>query len=98
MMGKTSSRRSMLAEAYEDLRPLLFSIAYRMLGSVAEAEDVVQEAFLRYQAAVSESSSEIESPRAYLSAVTTRLAIDHLRSARVRKESYVGEWLPEPVL
>ena len=87
-----------MAAAYEDLRPLLFSIAYRMLGSVAGAEDIVQDAFMRYQAAVSESSSEIESPRAYLSAVTTRLAIDHLRSARVRKESYVGEWLPEPVL
>jgi RNA polymerase sigma-70 factor, ECF subfamily len=86
-----------VAEAYEDLRPLLFSIAYRMLGSVAEAEDVVQDAFLRYHRAL-ESSPEIESAKAYLSAVTTRLAIDHLRSARVRRESYVGEWLPEPLL
>ena len=86
-----------MAEAYEDLRPLLFSIAYRMLGSVAEAEDIVQESFLRYQHAL-ERSDEIESPRAYLSAVATRLAIDHLRSARARKESYVGEWLPEPLL
>jgi len=89
--------RTLVAEAYEDLRPLLFSIAYRMLGSVAEAEDIVQEAFLRYQRAL-EESARIESPKAYLSAVITRLAIDHLRSARVRKESYVGEWLPEPLL
>jgi RNA polymerase sigma-70 factor (ECF subfamily) len=86
-----------VAEAYEDLRPLLFSIAYRMLGSVAEAEDVVQEAFVRYQHAL-EQGGEIESAKAYLSAVTTRLAIDHLRSARVRREQYVGEWLPEPLL
>jgi RNA polymerase sigma-70 factor (ECF subfamily) len=86
-----------VAEAYEDLRPLLFSIAYRMLGSVGEAEDVVQEAFLRYHRAL-ESSPEVESAKAYLSAVTTRLAIDHLRSARVRRERYVGQWLPEPLL
>ena len=83
---------------FEDLRPLLFSIAYRMLGSVAEAEDIVQDAFLRYHRALAEHAAEIESPKAYLSAVTTRLAIDHLRSARVRKERYVGEWLPEPLL
>jgi RNA polymerase sigma-70 factor (ECF subfamily) len=88
---------SSLIEAYEELRPLLFSIAYRMLGSVAEAEDIVQESFLRYQRALDEEA-RIDSPRAYLSAVTTRLAIDHLRSARTRKETYVGEWLPEPLL
>ena len=87
-----------MADAYEDLRPLLFSIAYRMLGSVTEAEDIVQDAFVRYQGALADPSAEIESPKAYLSAVTTRLAIDHLRSARVRKENYVGEWLPEPLL
>jgi RNA polymerase sigma-70 factor (ECF subfamily) len=86
------------AETYESLRPMLFSIAYRMLGSVAEAEDVVQEAFLRYQRAVAERCEEIESPKAYLAAVATRLAIDNLRSARVRRERYVGEWQPEPVL
>jgi len=90
MMGATTSRRSNVADAYEDLRPLLFSIAYRMLGSVAEAEDVVQDAFLRYERAVGRTG-EIESPRAYLSAVTTRLAIDELRSARVRREQYVGQ-------
>lgn len=87
-----------VSEVFEDLRPLLFSIAYRMLGRVAEAEDIVQEAFLRYHHALVEEHTEIESPKAYLSAVTTRLAIDHLRSARVRKETYVGEWLPEPLL
>jgi RNA polymerase sigma-70 factor, ECF subfamily len=81
--------------AYEDLRPLLFSIAYRMIGSVSEAEDIVQEAFIRFHRAGGEG---VESPRAYLSAITTRLAIDHLRSARVRRETYVGEWLPEPLV
>jgi RNA polymerase sigma-70 factor (ECF subfamily) len=82
---------------YEELRPLLFSIAYRMVGSVSEAEDIVQEAFLRIHRAEA-GGTRIESPKAYLSAVTTRLAIDHLKSARVRREQYVGEWLPEPLL
>ncbi len=85
-------------DVYSELRPLLFSIAYRMLGSVSEAEDVVQEAFLRYHRALETSETEIESPKAYLSAVTTRLAIDYLRSARARRETYVGPWLPEPLL
>jgi len=84
-------------ETYESLRPLLFSIAYRMLGTVTEAEDVVQEALLRHHRAQAEGV-EVESTKAYLSAVTTRLAIDHLRSARVRRETYVGEWLPEPLV
>ena len=82
---------------YEELRPLLFSIAYRMIGSVSEAEDIVQEAFLRIHRTEAEGT-RIESPKAYLSAVTTRLSIDHLKSARVRREQYVGEWLPEPLL
>jgi RNA polymerase sigma-70 factor (ECF subfamily) len=82
---------------YEELRPLLFSIAYRMIGSVSEAEDIVQEAFLRIHRAELEGTA-IDSPKAYLSAVTTRLGIDHLKSARVRREQYVGEWLPEPLL
>jgi RNA polymerase sigma-70 factor (ECF subfamily) len=86
-----------VGEVYEELRPLMFSIAYRMLGSATEAEDIVQEAFLRYHRETSRGV-EVESPKAYLSAVTTRLSIDHLRSARVRRESYVGTWLPEPVL
>jgi RNA polymerase sigma-70 factor, ECF subfamily len=93
-----SSRERQLADVYEDLRPLLFSISYRMLGSVTEAEDVVQESFLRYQRALLDGDTEIESPRAYLSAVATRLSIDQLRSARVRRERYVGEWLPEPLV
>jgi RNA polymerase sigma-70 factor (TIGR02957 family) len=80
-----------------NIRPLMFSIAYRMLGRVAEAEDVVQEAFLRLQLAEGEGVA-VESPKAYLATVTTRLAIDHLRSARVRREEYVGSWLPEPVI
>ena len=80
-----------------ELRPRAFAIAYRMLGSVAEAEDVVQEALLRLHAA--ELSGEtISSRRAWLATVVTRLAIDELRSARVRREQYVGEWLPEPLL
>lgn len=81
-------------EEHEELRPYLFAIAYRMLGSVTEAEDIVQEAFLRYH----EAGAEAESPKAYLATVTTRLAIDHLRSARARREVYPGEWLPEPLV
>ncbi|MEA2419873.1 MAG: hypothetical protein QOE60_2079 [Thermoleophilaceae bacterium] len=83
--------------ATEELRPRAFAIAYRMLGSVSEAEDVVQEAYLRLHRAEREGE-RIESPRAYLSTVVTRLAIDQLRSARARRETYVGEWLPEPLL
>jgi RNA polymerase sigma-70 factor (ECF subfamily) len=86
-----------VAEAYVDLRPLLFSIAYRMLGGVSEAEDIVQEAFIRFQRALADGTA-VESPKAYLSAVVTRLAIGHLKSARVRRETYVGEWLPEPLV
>ena len=86
-----------MGDAYAELRPLLFSIAYRMLGSASEAEDIVQEAFLRYHRAVADGT-EVDSPKAWLSATTTRLCIDHLRSARVRRESYVGTWLPEPLL
>jgi RNA polymerase sigma-70 factor (ECF subfamily) len=84
-------------ETVETLRPLMFSIAYRMLGSVSDAEDMVQEAFLRHQRAL-EDGAEIRSPKSYLSAVVTRLSIDQLRSARARRETYVGEWLPEPLL
>lgn len=85
------------ADPYGGLRPLLFSIAYRMVGSASEAEDIVQEAFLRFHRE-SARGTAIESPKAYLSQITTRLAIDHLRSARVRREHYVGTWLPEPIL
>jgi RNA polymerase sigma-70 factor (ECF subfamily) len=81
----------------EQLRPASFAIAYRMLGSVAEAEDVVQEALVTLDRELADGE-EIKSPRAFVSTVTTRLAIDNLRSARVRRERYVGEWLPEPLL
>jgi len=80
----------------EALRGGVFAVAYRMLGSVADAEDIVQEALLRLHAA-RERGEEIASPRAYLATVATRLAIDQLRSARARRESYVGDWLPEPL-
>jgi RNA polymerase sigma-70 factor (TIGR02957 family) len=80
-----------------ELRPVAFGIAYRMLGSVSEAEDVVQEALLRLHGAL-EGGEKIESPRAYVATIATRLAIDQLRSARARRESYVGEWLPEPIV
>jgi RNA polymerase sigma-70 factor (ECF subfamily) len=86
-----------VSDAFRNLRSLMFSIAYRMLGSVTEAEDAVQEGFLRYQQA-HDRGDEIASPKAYLSAVVTRLCIDQLRSATKRRESYVGEWLPEPLL
>jgi RNA polymerase sigma-70 factor (ECF subfamily) len=82
-------------EVFDRNRPLLFSIAYRMTGGVMEAEDTVQEAFLRWQRA---SEDEVRSPSAYLSKAVTRLCIDRLRSATVRREQYVGPWLPEPVL
>ncbi len=82
------------AEEFEELRPLLFSIAYRILGSVAEAEDAVQETWLRYEA----SPTQPTSTKAFLSAVVTRISIDVLRSARVRRETYVGHWFPEPLL
>jgi RNA polymerase sigma-70 factor (ECF subfamily) len=80
-----------------ELRPSAFAIAYRMLGSVSEAEDVVQEALLRVHQAL-EAGTAIASPRAFAATVTTRLAINELRSARARRERYVGEWLPEPIL
>ncbi|HEY2053980.1 MAG TPA: RNA polymerase sigma-70 factor [Solirubrobacterales bacterium] len=84
-------------ELLDQLRPQSFAIAYRMLGSVAEAEDVVQEALVRLHQAL-ESEERIASPPAYLATVTTRLAINELRSARARRERYVGDWLPEPII
>jgi RNA polymerase sigma-70 factor, ECF subfamily len=82
------------AEQFERLRPLLFSIAYRILGSVGEAEDAVQETWLRFEG----SPTRPTSTRAFLSAVVTRISIDVLRSARVRRERYVGPWFPEPLV
>lgn len=80
-------------QSFEELRAYLFSLAYRMLGSAADAEDIVQEAFLRWRRV-----EGVEHPKAYLSKVVTRLCIDHLQSARVRRETYVGPWLPEPLV
>src|SRR4029450_6974456 len=90
-IGADSSRLA----AFEQHRALLFSIAYRMLGSVADAEDAVQDAFIRWQGA---SDVEIRSPKAFLITIVSRLCISHLQSARVQRESYVGEWLPEPLV
>jgi RNA polymerase sigma-70 factor (ECF subfamily) len=83
-----------LTERHRELRPLIFSVAYGMLGSVSEAEDITQEAFLRMH----REPARIDSPAAYAVTVTTRLAIDQLRSARARREVYVGSWLPEPLV
>lgn len=82
-------------EPFLEHRPLLFSIAYRMLGSAMDAEDMVQETYLRWR---DTDHDEVEDPRAFLTTIVTRLCIDYLRSARVRRETYVGPWLPEPVL
>ncbi len=88
---------SVTTETIETLRPFAFAIAYRMLGSVTEAEDVVQESLLRLHQ--TEAGGErVDSPRAFVSTIATRLAIDELKSARVRRERYVGDWLPEPVV
>jgi RNA polymerase sigma-70 factor (ECF subfamily) len=81
-------------EEFEELRSLLFAIAYRILGSVSEAEDAVQETWLRFES----SPTRPTSTKAFLSAVVTRISIDVLRSARVRREEYVGHWLPEPLI
>ena len=89
-MTPTESR----AAVFSSTRPLLFSIAYRMLGSVMDAEDLVQEVYLRWQ----EAADDVQSPRAFLATITTRLAINQLRSARSRRETYVGPWLPEPLV
>jgi RNA polymerase sigma-70 factor (ECF subfamily) len=82
-------------DIFTSARPLLFSIAYRMLGSVADAEDIVQDAYLRWQDA---SEVDVREPRAYLATIVTRLSINQLRSARSQRETYVGPWLPEPLV
>lgn len=82
-------------DQFESYRPLMFSIAYRMLGSVTEAEDILQDAYLRYRQM---EASSIASPKAFLSTVVTRLCLNHLQAARVQRESYLGPWLPEPLL
>src|SRR5690242_8911025 len=90
-----STDQQNLGEAFERYRVLLFSIAYRMTGSASDAEDLVQETWLRYQAS---ADQEIVSLKAYLTTIITRLALDYLKSARVTREQYVGTWLPEPIL
>jgi RNA polymerase sigma-70 factor (TIGR02957 family) len=94
-MGERDRPDGVDAMAFEDHRSLLFSVAYRMMGTVADAEDIVQDAWLRWSGA---DRSDVEDPRAYLVRIVTNTAIDRLRSAQVRRESYVGPWLPEPVL
>jgi RNA polymerase sigma-70 factor, ECF subfamily len=83
------------AEVFASMRPLLFSIAYRMIGSVMDAEDLVQDAYLRWEEA---PETDVRSPRAYLTTIVTRLAINHMRSAKTKRETYVGTWLPEPLV
>src|SRR4029079_6798001 len=92
--ARTMAETDWDASAFEAHRPLLFSIAYRMLGSASEAEDVVQDASLR---ARQDEHSEVRSPRAYLATIVTRLCIDHLRSAERTRMVYPGPWLPEPL-
>src|SRR5215831_7372167 len=91
----TSPEQKHLGEVFERYRVLLFSIAYRMTGSASDAEDLVQETYLRYQAS---AGQEIASLKAYMTTIVTRLALDYLKSARVAREQYVGTWLPEPIL
>ncbi len=84
-----------LADIFNIHRSHLFAIAYRMVGTVMDAEDLVQEAYLRWQQT---APNDVDSPKAYLSTIVTRLSIDHLRSAKVQRETYVGQWLPEPLV
>src|SRR5690348_2850194 len=93
-MDESTCKRDQ-GEAFEHYRVLLFSIAYRMTGSASDAEDLVQETYLRYQAS---AGQEIVSLKAYLSTIITRLSLDYLKSARVAREQYFGVWLPEPIL
>src|SRR5712692_8015086 len=94
-MSKIVTGRDAAVEEFEGYRTLLFAIAYRMTGSANEADDIVQEAYLRYSAA---PAGEIRSLKTYLSTIVTRLCLDYLKSARVQREKYIGPWLPEPVL
>jgi RNA polymerase sigma-70 factor (ECF subfamily) len=92
---RTSEVPTSPADSFEPHRPLLTGLAYRMLGSIAEAEDAVQEAYLRWHDV---ERSQVNNPRAFLCRTVTRLCLDHLKSARVRREQYVGPWLPEPLV
>src|SRR5258705_9586287 len=82
-------------DEFDQHRSTLFGLAYRMLGSIMDAEDIMQEAFLRWQNA---PQSDVRSPRAYLMTIVTRMCVDQLRTAKVEREAYVGAWLPEPLL
>ncbi|MFL6307136.1 MAG: RNA polymerase sigma-70 factor [Candidatus Sulfotelmatobacter sp.] len=93
--GSADPGTSICLATFDQYRGLLFSIAYRMLGSVADAEDMLQEAFIRWQQS---SEQDIGSPRAFLVTIVSRLCINHLQSARVQREQYFGEWLPEPIV
>src|SRR5713101_7317552 len=93
--SRMTTSREIYTEAFETYRPLLFSIAYRMLGSASEADDILQEAYLRYRTA---PAVEIHSLKSYLTSIVTHLCLDYLKSARVQREQYIGPWLPEPVL
>jgi RNA polymerase sigma-70 factor (ECF subfamily) len=93
--GSTDSNRNDAAAEFEPLRPRLMRVAYRMLGSVADAEDMVQEAFIRWMKA---DRAEVREPEAFLRRTVTRLCLDQLKSARRQRETYVGPWLPDPVV
>src|SRR5580698_10611608 len=80
---------------FQEMRPMLFSLAYRMLGTRSDAEDIVQDAYLRWRGA---STDEIRTPKSYLTTVVARLSLDSLKSARRKRETYIGEWLPEPLI
>src|SRR3954470_19471840 len=90
-----NAEESIMLATFDQYRSLLFSIAYRMLGSVADAEDMLQETFIRWQQSTEDT---IRSPRAFLVTIVSRLCINHLQSARVQREEYVGQWLPEPIV
>lgn len=95
--GEKKQRAAGTGGGYAEHRPLLFSIAYRMTGSISDSEDIVQEAFVRLAQAL-RKGTPVSEPKAYLVTTVTRLALNHLRSARLHRESYLGTWLPEPVL
>ena len=95
MSGLGHEQHSDAAESFDPLRPKLMRIAYRMLGSVADAEDIVQEAFIRW---MKTDRAEVREPEAFLRRTVTRLCLDQLKSARAQREIYLGPWLPEPVV
>jgi RNA polymerase sigma-70 factor (ECF subfamily) len=94
-LGHSDPQLTIRLAAFDQYRNLLFSIAYRMLSSVTDAEDMLQETFIRWQQS---AEQDVRSPRAFLVTIISRLCISHLQSARVQREEYVGEWLPEPIM